>query len=452
MKKIFFTIATVLLVVFAQGAQAVDNSYSDFLNIVESKNSAPVGREFGVLPISQKQKTELIVFVREGCHICHQEKEFLTTNEIVKSKFDVSILDIGDKNNKEKWKKIVSKHKLSKVTPITLVGGDVLVGFNQKITGKKILQYQTDHRKYGINFYLNSQENNRQQSEEYTCNAESTSTCTISPIDANKKETVYKQQNSVSSKNKDVMTLPFFGEINIKQTSILIMSSVLGFIDGFNPCAMWVLLTFLVILSQVGDKKKMIYLAGLFIVAEGIMYFLILNVWYQTWDFIQLDNFVTPLVGFIAIGGGLYFLYKYYKNRGGKIACEVTSLEHQQKTVAKIKEVVTKPITIITTLAVLGIAFSVNIIEFACSVGIAQSFTKILELNHLNFFIRQWYIFIYSLFYMADDFLIFGLAIFGYQKFATIGTKYSHLSSLLGGILMLILGFLLIFHPELLAG
>ncbi len=434
-----------MLALFTQGVQAVENNYSDFLNITE-------GKKPGVLPVNQEQKTELIIFVREGCHICHQEKEFLATNEIVKSKFDVSILDIGDKNNKEKWKEIVNKHKLSKVTPITLVGGDVLVGFNQKITEKKILQYQTDHRKYGINFYLNNQESNQQQSEEYTCNAESTSTCTISPTDANKKETVYKQQNSVSSKNKDVMTLPFFGEINIKQTSIFIMSSVLGFIDGFNPCAMWVLLTFLVILSQVGDKKKMIYLAGLFIVAEGIMYFLILNVWYQTWDFIQLDQWVTPLVGIIAIGGGLYFLYKYYKNRGGKIACEVTSLEHQQKTVAKIKEVITKPITIITTLAVLGIAFSVNIIEFACSVGIAQSFTKILELNHLNFFMRQWYIFIYSLFYMADDFLIFGLAIFGYQKFATIGTKYSHLSSLLGGILMLILGFLLIFHPELLAG
>jgi cytochrome c biogenesis protein CcdA len=244
------------------------------------------------------------------------------------------------------------------------------------------------------------------------------------------------------------MTLPFFGEIDTKKSSLFVMSSILGFIDGFNPCAMWVLLTFLIILSQIGDRRKMVYLAGLFILAEGIMYFLILNVWYQTWDFIQLDQWVTPMVGVIAIGGGGYFLYKYYKNKDGHLTCEVTSLEHQQKTVAKIKEVVSKPITIVTTLAVLGIAFSVNIIEFACSVGIAQSFTKILELNDLSFILRQWYIFIYSLFYMADDFLIFGLAIFGYQKFTTVGTKYSHLSSLLGGILMIILGLLLILKPE----
>ena len=87
-------------------------------------------------------------------------------------------------------------------------------------------------------------------------------------------------------------------------------------------------------------------------------------------------------------------LYKWKKNKG-ELTCDVTSLEHQQKTTKKIQDVVSKPITIITTLAVLAIAFSVNIIEFACSVGIAQSFTKILELNDLTFIARQFYIFIY---------------------------------------------------------
>jgi cytochrome c biogenesis protein CcdA len=225
------------------------------------------------------------------------------------------------------------------------------------------------------------------------------------------------------------------------------MSSVLGFIDGFNPCAMWVLLTFLIILSQIGDKKKMIYLVGVFVFAEAVMYFLILNVWYQTWDFISLDKWVTPAVGLLAFGSGIYFLYKWHKSNG-ELTCDVTSLEHQQKTTQKIKDVVSKPITIVTLLAVLALAFSVNIIEFACSVGIAQSFTKILELNNLSFIGRQFYVAVYTLFYMADDFLIFILAIVGFKKFHTVGAKYSHLSMLIGGILMLILGILLILKPQ----
>ena len=380
----------------------------------------------------EKNKTEIIVFVREGCGNCHKEIQFLESDLKIKDNFDVRFLDIGDVKSKKDWEAVTKKYNLSKVTPITLVGGEVLVGFNDKVTGQKIFEYIGNDDKYTLDYYIRENASAYNDNSDYSCSVESASTCSID-----------------KSTQESMMTLPFFGEINIKETSLLVISSILGFIDGFNPCAMWVLLTFLIILSQIGDKKKMIYLVGLFIFAEAVMYFFILNVWYQTWDFIALDQWVTPAVGLLAIGSGVYFLYKWHKSKG-ELTCEVTSLEHQQKTTQKIQDVVSKPITIITTLAVLAIAFSVNIIEFACSVGIAQSFTKILEINHLSFIGRQFYIFIYTLFYMADDFLIFGLAIFGFAKFHTVGQKYSHLSMLLGGILMLILGILLVFKPGVL--
>jgi cytochrome c biogenesis protein CcdA len=368
-----------------------------------------------------ENKTEVIVFVREGCSNCAKEEKFLENNENIKNNFEVTLLDIGETKNKDIWKSVVEKYKLSKVTPITLVGAEVLVGFNEKTTGEKILAHSEDDEDYGLDFYISETASANNDNADYSCSVESAATCSID-----------------STSNESVMTLPFFGEINIQETSLLTMSAILGFIDGFNPCAMWVLLTFLIILSQIGDKKKMAYLVSLFILAEAIMYFFILNVWYQTWDFIALDRWVTPMVGLLAVAAGIYFLRKWYKSKGD-LTCDVTSFEHQQKTTKKIQDVVAKPITIITTLAVLGIA---------CSVGIAQSFTKILELNDLTFLGRQFYIFIYTLFYMADDFLIFGLAIFGFEKFHTVGAKYSKLSTLIGGILMLVLGLLLVLKPE----
>ncbi len=440
MLKIFKVIILILFILSnVQEVFALENNQSKFFNTASIKNLQSVKND-----IQNTRKAEVIVFVRDGCGNCQKEEVFLRSNQGMKDNFKVTILNIADQNNKKQWETILSKHKLSKVTPITLVGGDVLVGFNEKIVGEKILENKTNTRRYNLDFYLSGGENDS-SAEDYSCTVNNSSTCSLEK--GGESENINSFTEQKLEKRDEIMTLPFFDKINIKKTSLFIMSSVLGFIDGFNPCAMWVLLTFLIILSQIGDKKKMIYLAGLFILAEAIMYFLILNIWYQTWDFIKLDQIVTPLVGAIAIGGGAYFLYKYFKNREGHLTCEVTSLEHQQKTVEKIKEVVARPITIMTILAVLLLAFSVNIIEFACSVGIAQSFTKILELNQLNFISRQWYIFIYTLFYMADDFLIFGLAIVGYQKFASVGTKYSHLSSLLGGILMIILGLLLIINP-----
>ncbi len=424
-KRLLITSLVLFFFVGPVHAENIDTSGTN-----ESYNGADFGNN---------DKVEVIVFVRDGCGVCKNEEEYLASHYEITKNFSVQILNIGDDVNKQKWQELVDKHKLSKVTPITLVGGDVLVGFNEKTTGEKILGQAANHASYGMEYYLRGDDPTNADSENAYCQADSVGSCSL------------EDHAKIASREDSMMMLPYFGEIDVKKTSLFLISAVLGFIDGFNPCAMWVLLTFLILLSQVGSKKKMIYLAGIFILAEAIMYFLILNVWYETWDFIKLDQWVTPAVGLLAVSAGCYFLYKSYKTKSkGVLTCEVTSLEHQQKTTQKIKDAISKPITIITILSVLGIAFSVNIIEFACSVGIAQSFTKILQINAVSFLVQQWYIFIYSLFYMADDFLIFGLAIAGYQRFHVVGAKYSHLSTILGGILMIIMGILLMFYSDIL--
>ncbi|MBU4480272.1 glutaredoxin, partial [Patescibacteria group bacterium] len=243
--------------------------------------------------------------------------------------------------------------------------------------------------------------------------------------------------------------VPLLGVINYKDFSLFSMSVILGFVDGFNPCAMWVLLAFLLVLWQIGNKKKMLQVAGLFILAEGLMYWLILNFWFSAWDFVGWDDIVTPAVGLLAVGGGIYFLRRYFKNRNN-LVCDVTSESYHSKTEQKIKNLIKSPLTIITALGIIGVAFSINMIEFACSVGIPQTFTKVLEMNNLGTMTEQLYILIYTFFYMVDDFVVFGLALYGFDKFYTVGLKYSNLSSLIGGVLMIILGAILIFSPSLL--
>jgi uncharacterized protein (UPF0333 family) len=213
---------------------------------------------------------------------------------------------------------------------------------------------------------------------------------------------------------------------------------------------MWVLITFLVLLSQAGSRKKMIMLAGIFIFAQAVMYNLILNVWYKTWDFVALDQYVTPLVGLLATGGGIFFLWRWNKNKDAALVCDISGIETQSKTIDKFKKIINQPVTIVSVLAILLIAFSVNIIEFACSIGIPQAYTKILDLNMLTFMERQWYILVYTIGYMVDDFVVFGLAIWGYSKLQSHGGKYAQLSLLIGGVLMLLLGGLLIINPSLL--
>ncbi len=387
-----------------------------------------------VAPVNAQEKTNIFVFGREDCGFCEEEKSFLENLSEERDDFSFIYLDIDEIEIKQKFIKITEIYELPKATPITLVGNSIIQGFNSaEITGKQIvsiLDEQKGKTSFELEKYLEGIGTTTSQIDA-TCDDKDAVKCVI--------------EVAPSSEIK----VPVIGVINYKDFSLFSMATILGFVDGFNPCAMWVLLTFLLVLWQIGNKKKMFQVAGLFIVAETIMYWLILNVWFNAWDFVGLDKIITPTVGLLAIGGGIYFLRRYYKNRK-KLTCDVTSADYQHKTEEKIKDLIRRPMTLLTAVGIIGVAFSVNIIEFACSVGIPQAFTKVLELNNLSFISEQFYILLYTLSYMIDDFVIFGLALYGFDKFYTVGQKYSNLSSLVGGILMLILGTLLLFDPSIL--
>lgn len=373
--------------------------------------------------------SHIYFFGREDCSFCKGEKVFLTGYlskhpEVAVEYFDI----VKDPKAKELFVKIVTANNLPQVTPLTLVGGKVIQGFGgDEITGKEIIEATA-----GKDIPLASYEIKGEVSK-------SGSGC-----DANAKECGIEGPG----KPNLVYSVPFFGTTNLKDFSLFTLSATLGFIDGFNPCALWVLITFLIALMQIGNRRKMFYVAGLFLLAEAIMYYMILTVWYKTWDFVGLDQIVTPLVGLLSLGSGLFFLYRWKKAKD-TVTCDITDIEHQEKISGRIQKLATDPLTFATALGILGVAFSVNIIEFACSIGIPQVFTKMIELNQPPFWQYQGYMFIYMLGYMADDIVVFGFALYGINKIHE-SEKYSKLSLLIGGMLMLILGTLLTFFPNFL--
>lgn len=409
MKKLFKTLLIALLL------------FSSVPAVFSTINAQESGSQ------SKIEQVEVIVFLRAGCSHCAKQKIFL--NKIEKERPDIKITRLNLEFTKDRkiWDDFTNRAGISKVTPITVAGNRYIIGFDRdETTGKEILGLVDSAKKAGIKTDLNKPVSISGGTGS-TCDSEGLEPC-------------------VDSKNSYYVSLPFFGRIDALSYPLLSLSVILGFIDGFNPCAMWVLVTFLVILMQVGDRRKMFWFAGTFIVAEAIMYTLILTVWYKTWDFVQLDNIVTPIIGVVSIIGGFFFLKEW---RRKEIECKVTNVDQKRKTTQKIQSLASNKFTFITFLSILGIAFSVNVIEFACSIGIPQAFTKILELNNLSLLQTGFYIATYILFYMVDDLIVFGLALYSVDKFA-MTANYTRYSNLIGGIIMIILGLILIFKPSFL--
>ncbi|MBP6924401.1 MAG: glutaredoxin family protein [Candidatus Pacebacteria bacterium] len=384
------------------------------------------------IPFAQAQEVltpepVVIMFGRDDCGFCKEQFKYLYNEDITYEYLNI----VKDDQAKALYDQLAEKHDISKVTPVTVVGETVLVGFNGEQTTGKAIKDAIERAKY----------TDIRTIEDHLARAPKQDVvvgggCSGLECDTNTSQFVFD--------------LPFLGVVDLQTFSLFTLSAVLGVIDGFNPCAMWVLITFLTLLSQAGSKKKMIFLAGIFIIAEAVMYNMILNVWYKTWDFVALDRYVTPLVGLLSLGGAIFFLWRWHKNKEATLVCDITDLDTQMKTISKFQAIINQPITLASIAAILVIAFSVNIIEFACSIGIPQAYTKILEINMLSALERQWYILVYTIGYMVDDFVVFGLAIWGYSKLQSHGGKYAQLSLLIGGILMFILGLILVIDPTVL--
>ncbi len=370
------------------------------------------------------------IFSRPDCSHCQKLELFLEelSQQSISPNFQYTQYNIYEPTNLQLFQEFTSQNNLPQATPIILIGQTILQGFDRPTTTGQTI----------INLIQENQSTPRTTFKSYLNTA---------PPDTNSIPPTTKTQSPNPSPPSFNVTIPLTNHhINVMQYSLPFMSFILGLIDGFNPCAMWVLISFVIILSQLGSRKKMVLFSTIFILAETIMYYLILTLWFNTWNFIGLDNIITPIVGIVAIGGGLFFLYEY-RNSDGQ--CKVTNLQQRTQTTNKIKQLATKPLTLLTLIGIITIAFSVNIVEFACSIGIPQAFTKILELKQLSTLTNHLYIAIYIFGYMLDDFLIFALAIFSFEKIG-LTTKYSKICQLIGGIIMIILGLIMIIKPQLL--
>ena len=379
-------------------------------------------------------KVRIEYFGREDCKNCTNLKKFLTELNKERTDFEIVQFEI-DKNEKDKkyFDEITTKLKLVKGTPIIYINERIIQGFNtENTTGKEIVREIEKGKKKDkiqtLEEFVSSGNYTNVSKEGAVCEVDGV--CEIAPSD------------------KEVLvTIPFTNEVlNLTDYSLPLMALILGTIDGFNPCAMWVLILFLTALLAVGNKKKMFRIVGLFILSEAIMYYLILTAWLYTWDFVGLDKIVTPIVGVVGIVGGIFFIKNFLKE-GKDIECEVTDFQKRAEISKKIKDIANKPFTLVTALAIIGLALSVNVIEFACSVGIPQTFTKILQINNIGFIQRQIQTSIYIFGYMLDDFIVFGLALLSINKLQ-LTNKYSKWMNLIGGILMIILGLIMIFKPS----
>ena len=237
------------------------------------------------------------------------------------------------------------------------------------------------------------------------------------------------------------IVLPLIGEIVLADYSLPTLAVILGLVDGFNPCAMWVLVYLISLIATLRDRKRIWLIVGSFVLASGILYFLFMTAWLNAFLFIGYVRPVTTVIGLVALGGGILQIRGFIETKGA-IVCEVTGEESRKKTMTRIQKIVSSPLTLSTIAGIIALAFLVNSIEFVCSAAVPAIFTHVLSLASLTTLQYYGYILLYVLFFMLDDLVIFGSAAIAMTS--SLGERYAKYFRPVGAAILIILGLLLL--------
>ena len=381
-----------------------------------------------VLPINvfaKNKEITLYLFHGDGCPHCAEEMEFL---DGIKDKYkNLKIVKYEvwyDEENSELLKKVQDTFEIStKGVPTNVIGSTVITGFGSS-TGKTIER--------AIEYYQNNDyEDIVSQIKDDSYKGK--------PIDNFSKEE--------KKTDKDMsLDAGIFGNVNLKKMSLITAAALIGLIDGFNPCAMWILLFLISVLIGMKDRKRRWILGLSFLITSALVYMVIMLSWINIAVKMTSIIWVRNIIAIIALIGGIINLRSFYKERQ-ESGCQVVDDKKRKKMFTKIKKFTSEKNFIIALIGVIGLAVSVNVVELACSAGLPIVFSELLVLNKTSEFMKVMYTLVYIFFFLIDDLVVFFIAMFT-MKVTGISTKYNKFSHLLGGIIMIIIGVLLLIKPE----
>jgi thiol-disulfide isomerase/thioredoxin len=245
---------------------------------------------------------------------------------------------------------------------------------------------------------------------------------------------------------QETINVPFVGEIDLAHTPLILTTSLIAFIDGFNPCSTWLIMFLLGMVIHTRSRKKMLIvsLTFLFVTAAAYGAFMlgILNVFmyigYLKW--IQITIAIIALL-FASVNIKDYFWFKK--------GISFTIADKHKSGIFKDMRGIISPDK--TTLAMMSatalLALGVVLVELPCTAGFPVIWANLLAKHEVSTVTFLLLFTIYLLIYLLDEIAIVIIAVVT-LKVSKFEEKHGRILKLIGGMVMASLALFMLFAPE----
>ncbi|TKS61237.1 MAG: NrdH-redoxin [Nitrospira sp.] len=351
--------------------------------------------------LSSTPLPDLEVFVRAGCPHCEAAKIFLDELRRERPSLQIAVYDIAENSAaRQRLATMAADRGMTSLgVPTFLIGTELIIGFlSADTTGAEI----------------------RAQLDQHV-------------------------QGDAASPAAESIKTTWFGELRVRDLGLPLFTIVIGLLDGFNPCAMWVLLFLLSLLVNLQDRRKMALIAGTFVLVSGLVYFAFMAAWLNMFLLIGLSRAVQIGLGGIALFVGAVNVKDFFAlHRGISLSIPESA---KPGLYARVRGILQAEHLGSALAGIVILAALVNIIELLCTAGFPALYTQILTLHRMSAWKYYGYLGLYNMAYIFDDSLMVTIAVVTLSR-AKMQERAGRWLKLTSGVVMAGLGAVLLLQPK----
>lgn len=244
-----------------------------------------------------------------------------------------------------------------------------------------------------------------------------------------------------------IIKLPLIGEIDLATQSLAISTLIIAFVDGFNPCSLWVLSMLIALTIHTGSRRKILIIGLVFITITALVYVLFIAGLFSLLTFISFFGWIQVVIALLALFFAAVNIKDYFWYKEG-ISFTIAD-DKKSGIFQRIRRIMDNSQTLWGLVsATVVMAAGVSLVEFSCTAGFPVLWTNLLAAQNVETPQFIFLLAIYMLVYQIDELAIFLVAVFT-LKASKLEEKQGRILKLVGGMLMLTLAVVMLSEPAM---
>ena len=241
-----------------------------------------------------------------------------------------------------------------------------------------------------------------------------------------------------------IVDIPIFGEVSLGDKSLLMSTLIIGFVDGVNPCSLWVISVLLTIVIRTASRRRVVAIGTTFLTVTAGMYALYMAGIYSA---LSVVGFVGKIQLVVAIVAGIFGIVAVKDYFAFKKGLSFTIKDSSKPGIYKrVRDAAGHRALIPALGATVALAVAVSLMETPCTAGFPVLWTGMLQAQGVGAAETVALFFAYMLPFLLDEMIVFGVAVVT-MRASKMQEKHGELLKLVAGVTMLALAGTMVFAP-----